>query len=73
MSFWSSSWLTAASCPGTNGPKSPGMIRRARVSSATCRTAGSAPEYIFAVRSLFAYEREEDHALVIAAGIRQIG
>ena len=28
-------------------------------------------EYILAVRSLFAYEREEDHALVIAAGIRE--
>ncbi len=28
-------------------------------------------EYILAIRSLFAYEREEDQALVIAAGIRE--
>ena len=55
---------------GASGPRSSGAATRARrASSATCRTAGSASSFVRALRSLLAYERREDGALVLAAGV----
>ena len=46
-----------------------GRDPRSRASSATCRTRWVASDFIRATLDLFAYERDADHAIVLAAGI----
>ncbi len=54
---------------GTSGRRSSGATRRRRASSATCRTPGSGRASSARCAPCFAYEREEDQALVLAAGV----
>ena len=54
---------------GISGPRWSGGTRRRRGSSATCRTPGWAPATSRRSANMFAYEREADAALVLAAGI----
>jgi hypothetical protein len=54
---------------GTSGRRSRGATRGARATSATSRTRGSAPSTSCPFRTMLAYERVEDDALVVAAGV----
>ncbi len=69
MSCCGSSWPTGASCPGTNGPKSPGIDPLSPSFIGDMPHSWIGAEYILAICSLFAYEREADRSLVIAAGV----
>ncbi len=64
-----SSCATSGPPAGTSGPRSSGATRARRASSATCRTPGSARTSCARALDLFAYERESDRALVLAAGV----
>ena len=67
---WRSFWPTGGFRPGINGPKSRGATPRPQLHRRyAARWIGA--EYILSIRSLFAYEREADQALVIAAGIAE--